>query len=397
MNGLRPNLTKRLPMPELNVGRRICFLFLPNTLDLHLFPSLVLDPQGQIIDPFLERDHASFMLLNPNEIILIFPSELATIHQLALPHLSEKKALLAIQFSLEPKLTQRLSELHLAWVYDAQKKHYLVANIDKQRFRHLLTQLQQLGIHSDKIVLDFSALQTEEALDLPHTLLLNGAEFQGAIPHTLISLYEHATKQALCFYSTNPPACPFAKIEGPVNGPLWIAQRLLEHPSALNLCQGEFTRQRHTTPQTKLYYIAGALGILWIVSLLICQSIILFSLNHRLKNVDAEIATQYRAFFPSAKQIISPRFRIEQLLKHQHPSTSLWILFDKLEQASQGIVYHLQNCEFNHQKLSLTLELKQYEDLEKLETRLRQQHLQVKQTQSSQQDHHVNASLELTL
>lgn len=397
MNGRPLNSPRKHVMPKPIKGSRNCFLFLPETPVIETYASLVLDEGGQIIAPFEERDKASFCILQQDaKTFLVLPSTLATLHTLSLPRLPEKKAATAIQFSLEDKLSQPLTEVHLAWYYDLTNQNYTVAVIDKALLQTYVNELEEAGISYQTIGLDVSALQLNEALSTPHALLLHTATFQGAIPYSLLPLYEPLLKDITCFVESNSSVTPPMKIEEIENTKLWIAKRLLQH-LPLDLCQGAFYKRPTTSSDKKLYYLTGSLGLLWLCSLFVTQGILLYQLNNKIKQVDANIAVRYKQFFPTAQHIISPRFRIEQLLKHQSPSSALWILLDKFAQASQKLTYTLQSCDYKNQKLSLILQVKQFEQLEQLTKSLQNMNIRVKQTQVSQETDHINASLEITL
>jgi len=98
--------------------------------------------------------------------------------------------------------------------------------------------------------------------------------------------------------------------------------------------------------------------------------------------------------------VISPKFRISQLLhtgQVNQSATVLWQLLDKFEKAINPDEYTVEQLEFKRQVLSVTLKSRDFTILEKLEARLKKANVKVAQTQASTHDENVVATLELRL
>lgn len=380
-------------MPKIEAGERTCFLFLsgPHPETYH---SLLLE-NGAVIAPLAYREKADFEQLQAQaKTYVVLPATLATLYHLALPRLSEKKAATAIAFSLEEKLAQPLSDVHLAWQYDFASQSYTVIVMDKHLLKTYLDSLEEAEIQVDVLTLDACALMLSEAIDMTNLLLYTDG-FHGAIPHPLLPLYQDLLKDITCLAEPETRIPPSLQLESIPCAYTWIAKRLL-NTNAPNLCQGEFAKAYRLPKERKLYMILGGLVLAWLVTLFLYQGISLYKLHHQIRSVDEKIAVIYKQFFPSAHQIISPRFRIEQLLKHGNKNTTMWLLLDKLAEASPQASYTLEKVEFKPNKLTLSLKLQDFKQLETLSTKLHQTGIHVKQTQASQEAKHIQVQLELT-
>ena len=97
--------------------------------------------------------------------------------------------------------------------------------------------------------------------------------------------------------------------------------------------------------------------------------------------------------------MISPKFRVEQLLKSQGgvSSQTLWTLLDKFAAAIHNEPLIIEQFHYDNQMLSITLTSKDFAALEALELRLRKAQVHVIQAQASLHEQHALATLELRL
>lgn len=380
-------------MPKIEAGERTCFLFLsgPHPDSYH---SLLLE-NGAVTEPLAHREKADFEQLQAQaKTYVILPATLATLYHLPLPRLSEKKAAMAIAFSLEDKLAQPLSEVHLAWQYDFASQSYTVIAIDKALLKTYLDSLEAAEIQVDVLTLDACALMLGEAIDISNVLLYTDG-FHGSIPYALLPLYSDLLKDITCLAEPEAHLSSSLQIESIPCAHTWIAKRLL-NMQVPNFCQGAFAKAYTLPKERKLYLILGGLVVTWLVTLFLYQGVSLYKLHRQIHAVDDKIAVIYKQFFPNAHQVISPRFRIEQLLKHGNKNTTLWLLLDKLAEASPQATYTLEKVEFKPNKLTLHLKLQDFKQLETLTAKLQQTGIHVKQTQASQQAKQIQVQLELT-
>jgi general secretion pathway protein L len=167
----------------------------------------------------------------------------------------------------------------------------------------------------------------------------------------------------------------------------------------MNLCQGAL-QYGNSQIQTKRYYqAAGAMFLLWLFTVIAVNGINLFSLNRDTTAVDAKIAVIYHQFFPEAKQVISPKFRISQLLKGNQGSIELtfWTLVNKLSKTLKSTDITIEQLRFQNQTLTLVLATNNFASLENLQSKLKQEKVKVHQSQASTRGKQVVGTLELTL
>ena len=380
-----------------------CFIF-AEYFDEEGCLSLRLDQQGDVDAPLLKRPIETLQALQSGaRTVIVLPTNLCSLHELALPWLGERKAQAAIPYALEEQLAQPVTSLHVC--FDRQyyvDNRYLVVVTDKPYLVHLMQQWDALNLDYDEITLDWFALNQGEACATASTLLVNDQLFKGALSGELAAMYDRqgeSTTQCLAFKDSLPALVSKQFTILDERSAVWIAKRLLTGKK-MNLCQGEL---QHNNRQPSFKYWYGLAGILAGVSLacmLFLNVFYLYLLNNKIADVDKKIAAVYHHFFPEAKQVISPKFRVEQLLKAGRASTqsaACWTLLDKLAHAIKGKLSHVEQIRFQHPILSVTLVAKDFASLEALQQRLKEQQVNVTQVQASTEEHHVIATLELSL
>jgi general secretion pathway protein L len=177
----------------------------------------------------------------------------------------------------------------------------------------------------------------------------------------------------------------------------WIARKLL-NTKPLNLCQGDM-QQGNTSAWIRKGYILSAVSAgIWLFSIILTQSMVLHSLNKQTRIIDSQIATIYHQFFPEAKQVISPKFRISQLLsKNSNGDQShFWLLIAQFEKIIDDSVVHTQQLRYQNKTLFVTVVSPDFANLEQLENNLKKASLKVSQTEASTQEQQVIATLELS-
>src|SRR3990167_151490 len=163
----------------------------------------------------------------------------------------------------------------------------------------------------------------------------------------------------------------------------------------MNLCQGLFAEKKTHNRLKFWYYAAAGLFAIWLITLLSINGYQLMVDNHEIKTLDAQIATIYRHYFPEAKQIINPRFRITQFLKSSASSSDegLWILLSKLTKVMQEKPMTLSQVNWQNHILLITFTVKDFKALDTLQSNLKQTGLNVKQTEASTKDTQVVSTL----
>jgi general secretion pathway protein L len=372
-----------------------CFIFLPPSLEVETASSLVINSDQTVVSPLEQRNLSELIALQENRLTcIVLPAECVTLYQVPLPHLSASKAKTAIEFALEPLLPQPINTTHLTYVYNKLTHAYTVVVIDKQLLQTLIEKFHGLKLDFNIITVDVTILKTGEALYTESRLLVNIKSYQGMIPHSFEQCYESELLNVTCYTESKLPEdlAKWMKSESlEVPAQVWLARRVSKN-AHFNLCVGEFSFS--SSHQSKLRYdlLAGILFLIWILSYFISTAVVLYQQQHQIDRLDTQIASYYKELFPEAKQVITPRFRIQQLLKHtQTQGSSFWRLMGILGSHPTEI----QTLRYQNQALTVTLKLKQFSDLQTYENQLRHSGIKVKQTQAQEKGKEIEATLEL--
>lgn len=379
-----------------------CFLFIHKLTETTCL-SLRLDDQGQVDAPLEQRTFDAIKALQiAAQTIVVLACERSSLHRVELPWLSSQKARAALPYALEEQLAQRVATVHIA--FDQQhytNQHYLVAVLDKAYLVALMERLDDVGLDFDVITLDWFALRADEFCISETSMLIHDHEFQGALSAELAARYliKRISQAPIFVFSESASLLknPFFKhMDGSFYE--WVAKRLIKtHP--MNVCQGEL---QHSTSQqacTRWYQASAILAGISLGIFLLVQGIQSHQLTMINKDLDQKISVIYHEFFPQSTQVISPKFRVEQLLKSQGGSSdkTLWILLDKLADGIKEDSFAIDQFNYQNQILSVTFTSKDFAALEALQLRLKKAGVVVKQAQASLHDQHVLATLELRL
>lgn len=336
--------------------------------------------------------------------IVVLSSAMSGLYEVELPWLGYNKARAAIPFALEEQLAQKLPTLHFA--FDRahhQHNRYLVVVVDKAYVANIIARLDELDIRFNEITLDWFALQAGEVCLTPSGLLARTEAYQGALSSSLAETFLHKiTNPTMVMSFTDSLAAQnnasFTVIDQAFY--LWVARRLQE-ASRINLCQGDLSHGLPNEGVSRRWaMVCGALAGLWLISVLGINLVNLIRLNHQLNLIDKDTAVVYRKFFPDAQQVISPRFRINQLLNTGGASQGalvLWQLLDKLDNAVDPSGLTVERVDFKNKVLSVALKARDFTVLDELGSRLKKAQVKVAQTQASSHKHDVTATMELRL
>lgn len=382
-----------------------CFLFIDELKDENTCLSLSLNQQGAIEAPLLMRSFDEIKSLQTNaKTWVVLSAKLLSFHRLELPWIGDKKARAAIPYALEEKLAQGVEGLHFAFdAHHYQNGSYLIAVIDKALVNDLIERLEANQVAFDLITSDWFALKTNEACLVANGILVNDARFQGFLDEDLAPVYlQHPNPEEKIYTFNDSNKALLAKtlmhqaVEE--DSALWIAKALLNN-KPMNFCQGDI-KQNTGKITTKHWYIAAGLTtLLWLLSIIIINSLQIHRLNNQIEQVDSRIAAIYYKFFPDAKQVISPKFRIGQLLKSTQTSgdANLWILLNKLTPVFKDSKANLQQLRYQNQIIIINLKTPDFASLEAIENTLQKNQVKVKQTQASTVEGEVLGTLELSL
>lgn len=386
-----------------------CFLFAHDFTQDHCL-SLRLNDANQLDAPLERRSFDEIKALQTNiRTIVVLPMHCATLHSVELSWLSESKARSALPFALEEHVAQSVSTLHVAFDQQHYKdKHYLVVAIDRTLIHDLMQRLSNASIAFDMITLDWFALAFDEVVANETELLIYDAQFSGALSIELAGLYwteRSSTSPIFLFNDSSLAFQDVAKLQSlltsnqSVSFYEWTAQRLLQ-TTPINLCQGMFHHNTQQELKNRWSRIATALVTTFLLSFLVVKGSILYYLNNKITTIDQNIATIYHAFFPNATQVISPRFRVERMIKERNTQTdrALWELQNQLAIAlEQQPGFTIEQIHYQNQLLVIKLIAPDFAALENFEHRLQQAGVKVTQSQAASKKQQVDATLELRL
>jgi general secretion pathway protein L len=325
---------------------------------------------------------------------------MASLHQLDLPWLGERKSREAIPFALEEQLAQPVSSLHMAFskVF-YQQGRYLVVVLDKAMCLQWVHRLEAAGVVFESMVLDWFALNPEEVLITSTGILVNQQQFQGALGEYLAADYLKKYPLSEGYYCSNSSTIlryPSMRAST-VTVQEWIAKRLLQTPT-INLCQGDVKPIVSATLDLIWLRRLGVLFGMWVLTAFCMKAMRLFELNTSLAQTNTQIERVYHAYFPAENSVSNPKFRIEQLLKSNASTQQrlVWFLIQALSSAvNQHADISLEQVNFQAPKLSVKLVAPNFAALEAFENQLKKGAVSVNQLSAASADNRVSAVLEL--
>lgn len=339
--------------------------------------------------------------------VIVLPAEVASIHLMNLPKLGRRKEREAIAFALEDMVAEPIDSLHIAFDRDKENAVYRVVVLNKLRLLGWLDALDAQEITYDAITLDWCALSQNQIIATDTDLLVNlktpkdmlGAALTPQLAEAYFNKVVRDTPvDALCFEDSLECLCDerFSCEKGSYK--LWVAKHLLKHVF-VDLCQGELQKTTKSTGSSFSSKLLIMLLGVWFVSIIGVNSYLVHDIRGRKAKVDAEIASVYRVFFPEAKQVISPRFRIEQLLKTQSTpdKAAFWTILNKLSRAFSAHPLEVEAIQYRDDKITVHVSTKNFSTLDAFEKKLKRDGLKVKQLEAGSRNRQVVSVLELTL
>jgi general secretion pathway protein L len=291
--------------------------------------------------------------------------------------------------------------LHFAFDRQHYRHHrYLIVVTDKQTLLDLMARLDALALDFDCVTLDWFALKENEVCVTDNGLLIYDKSFKGALSGELSTLYlseREPNVSIMTFKDTNDePPLNTELIDTP--SAMWIAKRLLA-ADRMNLCQGDLKHDNRQQSNQLWYRLCAGTALVMLVSVLLFKLVYLHALTTKTTDIDKKIAVIYHRFFPEAKQVISPKFRMGQLLSvdaSRNEAFVFWVLLDKLARSFKD-GSSIQQLNFQNQVLSVTMVSQNFAALEKLQQQLQQLNVKVTQAQAASDEGKVKAILELSL
>lgn len=367
-----------------------CYLFVDRIDDGGCL-SIRLASDGSIDEPLALRTIDEFKKLQyKSTTIVVIPTELTSIFELEAPLLSARKARPVVSYALEEQLAEPVHCLH--FVFDKKfyrNGKYLVVVVNKDILANLQNKLAKLHIHYDAITNDWFAVRENEACVVANKYLVNDQSFKGALSLDLFAQYVQQSKVSLSNvfkFSDSPVIVDVVlSLQENMDAYSWIATRLFKN-SFMNFCQGDFLSIAEDKLSINYYKIASILGALWFLGLITTKLIYIFLLDREIHIYDNKIANIYRKFFPEARQVISPKFRVNQLL-HRHNlgyHAAFWKLLVQFSEArslalkdSHSGYILVEQIKYQNSILSIKIICSDFLVLEKIENNLQVRQVRV--------------------
>jgi len=323
------------------------------------------------------------------------------LHRLELPKLSTRKAREAIPYALEEELAEPVADLHVAFTRNTHEDQYLIVVMNRLRLRAWMNELEALGLGFDEITLDWFAVCPDEVCATATDLLVNQEAVIGALSPLLAIQYLNAHPKPASGFTFDDSESSLQELDISAHGGsyrLFVAKRLLAG-NYINVCQGSFQRSTSSKGGARWYGLCALLLSVWFVSVLGINAVILHQLHVKQNVLDERIAKHYHVFFPAAKQVISPRFRIERLLGEVNTTAhdSFWTLFDAFATVLTSCPLEIEQIRFRDQILWVNVVARDFALLEEFQQKIKKEHINVKQTQASTRNNQVISTLELSL
>ena len=355
-----------------------CYLFLEYHTVKLCYAARVED--GVVVSVLINKQWDAVKEFQKNSTTIVVVSTLdVSLHPIILPKLNERKKRAALPYLLEDALADSAVDLHFA--YDDVLWPGWVLVIQKQYMQDLIDELKPHAIDFDKVTIDWFALPEDEMAVISDTVLINAHEFKGGLQRSIAS-----------------SKFPIESLQNNLKTYDWLAERL--HPElATNLCQAEFQHGSAIKSLKTAYQWTAYLFFACLLSFIALPLLEIRQLNYQTQQLDSKIAVLYQQFFPGAKFITSPEFRIRQWLKGKQGSgvSDFWQILQPLSQVYDPKKLTIHQMRFAQKKLFLNISSPNFQALEQVQRRLEQLSVKVNRTKAVSESKVVKSTLELQL
>lgn len=356
--------------------------------------------------------------LKTNKIIWIIPSEDVLLTHVILPKMSKNKLRLALPFALEEQLIADISELHFATGKIHSDQPVPVAIISKEKLNELFIFANQTQLFPTKIIPDIFTLPTQEKnwtvyIDENARCIVRTGKYSGFTSELiqLSSLLTIAHKEAQLpperidvLYTQKNQSSFLPNLSETIIDSIEINFDALQkqtitaltHSPFINLAQGAFQNTQKNIKTKKTWYIATRLMIIWLILLFTSQIIHIFILKKQNLQLDQSIHSIYYRYFPTAKNMVAPKLRLQEKLSHLNNDQNQNIFLSLLATISTVITKNtdiqIEQIYFSNKTLQLMLTANSFNALDMLTNQLKETHLNIKQQNASTINHRVQAN-----
>jgi general secretion pathway protein L len=352
------------------------------------FSSIVLNEKGKILQGLEKRDLETLRQLGDNtHTTLVLPANIAKPHIVSLPTL--KKSDLTVPNLLEEDLIQDQDALHFVLVKEPHvETHYLVNVIEKTLLSDLLLKLNELQLDIDTLTSDFIFQQEKTRSLTPNYALINELTNAAVLPPHLFHLLPSQSDEevtTLVFSDTHPSfqkaltnTTKIVSVDSTYHE--YLAQQFISTPPS-NLLQGKFEQKKHDFKRLPLFsYALISLALIFFIFTHVTQYVMT---QHRLDTLKTKVKNTYHVFFPDSQSMVSPRFRIQQLLKDQNASTESQTFFSLLSRLNTSLASHSQiqvnDLVYQNDQMEIELKADNFGSLKRFRATLKANQLTIKQ------------------
>ena len=358
------------------------------------------------------------------QIVVLVPSEQVILTEVAVPTSNRQRQAQAVPYLLEELLVDDIERLHFA-LGSYRDGKVVVATVAHEQMQHWMERLAEAGIQTKFMVPDVLALPLSDEMwsvvlsgDIakvrtgPQTGFSCDAEnlsvlLEQALEHAEDSR-PHYLQVTDCRDSRNvelenflPRGMEYRVTDcGEGFLPLFVQGYREENTHFINLLQGRYSQRERLGKLWRPWRPAAAL----LVALLAVQGVTAGVEYQRLSvekaRLERQIEENFRQGFPEIKRIVNPRLQAERALKSmqgQGGGADLLTLLAETGPVLQGMPdARLQGINYKEGKLVLGMRLKNLQQLDKLEQKLKQKSsLAVEVLSASSRNKHVEARIKI--
>lgn len=379
------------------------FVFLEKATLFDTAPCVVINGNNQIIEAYQERSITELQTLaKTHKLIIVLPCHIINSQIVRLPTL--KNAALMLPNILEESLIEPIENIHFVLSKAAvNQESYVCHYISKSFCESLLETLMTLELEPHLITNDL-------VIDENNLLLVGRNYFQIKSENTIGSLTQAGLTNTMvntlsdckCFTFLDSSEVLLKALNISASTAIsttyheHIARELLKQ-NPTNLLQGTYEKKTVNQNARKL--------LTWPLVLL-SMSIFAFShflqyqnLNHAVMSLKKQNLAYYQTIFPEAKQMISPRFRVEQWLT-QHQAAPLPPILAILQEISPKLslsnTLKMLSIQGQNNLVTLVFQIANFDELNQLKKQIEERGVQVEQVNTQSENNLINAIWKLS-
>lgn len=379
----------------------------------------IYSPTKHIIDAAqttLLSDLSQKLALKKYHIWVLIQSAEICIRELSIPkNISESKYPKIIPNLLEEEILSSIEDVHFCYTKRPDKK-LCVAIVSKQKIEDWLHTFKSHGIEPQKMIplslaLPYSdktwTVQFDSQMAHVRTGLYAGFSIEShQVAILLDDFYQTADIKPLHIHFVNShkhdlaglslQAYSWAHLITYGENTFW--ENIQIPKNTINLLQRTYQSTHTQKIQTtlKIHFLLFIFALFFLFTGLEVKKYIFLSKYHR--ELDHHIQALYKELYPNATAVVNPKARMSQELTSAASSDAHFfsLLFDMGSVLNTTPAIILKNLSYKNKILNITIEAKNYAEVEAFLIQLKQHGLHIEQKETTQQKEKLNATLSLT-